>query len=126
MIEIWKPIPKFAGYEASNLGKIRHAKTKRVRITRYKKGYEVMTLKHRQYFVHRLVLSAFQPPPGADCEVDHKDWDRLNNNLSNLRWLSREDNLQHRRLEFKSYVPFRLLLAKHGDEETCKKLEELL
>ncbi len=36
--------------------------------------------------VHRLVASAFIPNPHNKPQVDHKDRNRLNNNIDNLRW----------------------------------------
>lgn len=42
---------------------------------------------------HRLVLSVFDVP--QDLDVNHKDGDKQNNRLSNLEWLSRQDNIAH-------------------------------
>ena len=49
----------------------------------------------------RLVLETFVDIPEElkdnRPEVDHKDYNRLNNNLANLRWLSHKDNSRSRR-----------------------------
>lgn len=44
--------------------------------------------------VHRLVLTVFAPTEGMeDLTVDHIDGNPANNNLSNLRWMTAEENL---------------------------------
>lgn len=45
--------------------------------------------------VHRLVAMAFLPNPDNLPEVNHKDGDKGNNDVSNLEWISRHGNMQH-------------------------------
>ena len=48
--------------------------------------------------IHRLVMLAHVGPdvdPEKD-EVDHIDRDKSNNNLNNLRWVTRSENLKNR------------------------------
>lgn len=47
--------------------------------------------------VSRLVAEAFIPNPNNLPEVDHIDSDRSNNSVSNLQWISKQDNLSKRR-----------------------------
>lgn len=43
--------------------------------------------------VHRLVMTLFKPTPGcAGMTVDHLDHNTRNNNISNLEWVSLEEN----------------------------------
>ena len=43
--------------------------------------------------VHRLVMTLFKPVPGcAGMTVDHLDHNTRNNNISNLEWVSLEEN----------------------------------
>lgn len=51
--------------------------------------------KQKGFLVHRLVATAFLPNPHNLPEVNHKDRDRSNNKVSNLEWISSEDNKAH-------------------------------
>jgi len=46
--------------------------------------------------VHRLVLLTFVGPPPEGCEGCHNDGNPANNDLTNLRWGTRSDNLYDR------------------------------
>lgn len=43
--------------------------------------------------MHRLVALTFCDNKWGFSEVSHKDDDKLNNNASNLEWITRKDNL---------------------------------
>ena len=63
------------------------------------RGYLRVDIKsgcRRTYLVHQLVALAFIPNdnPIEKDTVDHIDGDKTNNNVENLRWLSRADNIK--------------------------------
>ena len=46
-------------------------------------------------YVHRLVALNFLDNPDNLPQVNHKDYDKSNNHVSNLEWSSRPDNIDH-------------------------------
>jgi len=58
-------------------------------------GYLKVRLKSGWATVHRLLAVKYIPNPGNLETVNHKDGNKLNNNLDNLEWCSRRDNLLH-------------------------------
>lgn len=63
------------------------------------KGYIYATLRkngsQKRIAVHRLVAQAFIDNPNNLPEVNHKDEDKTNNNVSNLEWCTREYNVNY-------------------------------
>lgn len=56
--------------------------------------------------LHRLVAKAYIPNPLNLPEVNHKDGNKLNNNLDNLEWVSHKDNMAHAStLGLTNYMP---------------------
>ena len=63
-------------------------------------GYRAVLLsengKTKSYLVHRLILSTFEPIENEEnFDVNHKDGNKLNNNVSNLEWCTRSENVKH-------------------------------
>jgi len=52
---------------------------------------------YRNFKVHTLVMRAYVGEKPTDCDVDHINFDRDDNNLSNLRYLSIHANRGRKR-----------------------------
>ena len=59
--------------------------------------YWTVSIDGRTYLKHRLIAATFLPNPLNLPEVDHIDGDKTNNDISNLRWVSRSENCRNRR-----------------------------
>lgn len=68
----------------------------------------------RRRFVHRLVAEAFIDNPNNLAEVNHIDGVKTNNVVSNLEWVSRDENIQHA-------VRTGLIPYKKGAEHYCAR-----
>lgn len=100
MQEIWKMLKEHPNYEVSTLGKIRNIKTKRVRKTTINnKGYEQFIVyidkKPKSFYVHRVVANNFIENFNNFIEVNHRDENKLNNNVDNLEWCDSDYNLHY-------------------------------
>ena len=101
MTEEWKAIPGFDGkYLVSNMGRVLNVNNglKKPYVT--KKGYLKVGLSNgRDHYekrrVHRLVAEAFLPNPDGLPEVNHKDLNKTNNVVTNLEWVTGEENRRH-------------------------------
>jgi len=57
--------------------------------------YERVMLSEKAYLVHRMVAITFIPNPEELPQVNHKDGNKLNNEVNNLEWVSCGDNQRH-------------------------------
>ena len=51
--------------------------------------------KSKTHSIHRLVASAFIPNDQGKDQVNHKDGNKSNNNVSNLEWVTQSENQIH-------------------------------
>ena len=67
-----------------------------------KKGYHILNLycngKQKMFSVHRLVALHYIPNPDNKPQVDHIDRNKQNNHVSNLRWVTSQENIDNRDL----------------------------
>lgn len=102
MKEIWKDIPNYEGkYQVSNLGRVRNIQKENyiLKFSNDGKGYQKVKLcnngKCKSFRVHRLVAQVFIPNPNNLPEINHIDYNRLNNNINNLEWCDRKYNMNY-------------------------------
>lgn len=96
----WRPIQNAPGYYIRSDGKIESratGKLKRLKGWRTKDGYRQFLIRGRKLYAHQIVLRAFVGlPPSDDHVCDHLDFNKQNNDVSNLRWLPRGINTLRR------------------------------
>ncbi|CAL5971441.1 HNH_endonuclease [Hexamita inflata] len=101
LIEEYRDIDDFENYEVSNLGQIRNKKTGRIlKPSDIGKGYLQVCLYQNNirkfYFIHQLVAQSFLENPNNYSDVDHINGSPTNNNVQNLRWVSKSDNQKNK------------------------------
>ena len=113
--EIWKDIDEFKGmYQRSNYGRVKSleryversnkgkikVKERILKTYTYKKtgySYAMFSIigKNKARLIHRLVAQAFIPNSNNLPQVNHKDCNRTNNNVNNLEWCTRSENIKY-------------------------------
>lgn len=99
--KIWKDVIDYEGYySVSNYGDVYSHKR-----NIYKKqpirshGYKTVQLfndyKSKSFLVHRIVAIAFLENLELKKQVNHKDSNKLNNHISNLEWVTHQENTIH-------------------------------
>lgn len=60
--------------------------------------------KQKTVQVHRWIAETFIPNPDNKPEINHIDGNPLNNNVSNLEWVTHQENMLHARRVLKSLI----------------------
>ena len=149
MEEIWKDIPGYEGYQASNLGRIRtynkitytarhgyrHWQNRIIKLKPSKPnkktsqgiGYRITLWKDgkgRDFLVARLIATTFlENLIDTNMTVNHKDGNRLNNCVDNLEWLSRKDNITYG-FENGQYKQIKTILIKGSTQLVFRSLSQ--
>ena len=89
-------------YEISSFGNVisnNFGKRKILKQSTMTSGYKMVVLKkdgkQKSFSIHRLMAIAFLPNDNNLPQVNHKDGNKLNNDLSNLEWCTQSQNIQH-------------------------------
>jgi len=112
MVEQYKIIKDFENYSVSNFGNIINNKTGRVLKPGIDgSGYYYVNLckdgKTYKKRIHKLVGEFFIPNLFNKRCIDHIDNNRLNNNFSNLRYCTQQENCMNSKLSFKNTSNFK-------------------
>lgn len=99
----WKPISEAPLYEVSNTGLVKHSRLNRIVKGYLINGYKSVNIKLSESsdkkicrLVHRLVATEFIPNEFSErIYVDHIDTNPLNNDVSNLRWVTPKENMNN-------------------------------
>ena len=123
--EEWKTLDSpFDIYEISNYGRVRNAKTGHFKkLSKNERGYWVVDFEvaggaRSKTRVHRLIARhfIFNPDPSNKTEVNHKDGDTSNLDISNLEWCSKKENMDH---AWENSLLASVKISKEKAEELC-------
>ena len=97
------PIKHFPNYTIDEYGDVMNAKGIHIKPEKTHKGYLRVSLsnenvKHKRMLLHRLIAETFIPNPDNLPQVDHRNENKADNHVSNLRWSTVIDNLNHSRV----------------------------
>lgn len=94
----WKKIKINSNYSINRKGEVRNDITGKLKKAYINKANGYLTIdlykenKSTKVTLHRLLAEAYIPNPSNKPCIDHKDGNRQNNSLSNLRWASYSEN----------------------------------
>lgn len=96
----WRTVKEYDRYEVNQYGDIRHKERKHILAKRpNRNGYLYVNFnicgKRQNFAVHRIVANAFIPNPNGYKEVNHKDYNKANNCVENLEWVTGSQNTIH-------------------------------
>lgn len=135
MEEKWLPWSKNEAYQISNLGNVKGAKGFVLKTQVDNRGYVSVNLRKKgernsnRYCVHILVIETFNPEGrlNENYVVDHMDGNKNNNTLTNLQWVTKQENNE---LKTQNRKPINdvinTLISQYGYQETLRKLQTLL
>lgn len=136
MNEVWKDIVGYEGrYQVSNIGRIKSLQEWNVNKGKFRyrerimsptdngNGYLIVSLKNgnkrKNYYVHRLVATAFVSNPRNVNYINHLDYNKTNNVFSNLEWTTQKENIRYSAERMRK--PHRNKLPSSGERYIIKR-----
>lgn len=121
--EIWKDVVWYEWlYKVSNLWNVKslnYGRSWKERLLKKSNNlYWVVILykdrKRKKLKIHRLIWIAFIPNTENKKNINHIDWNKLNNRVENLEWCTQSENIKHahdtwlcKKHNFKTNHPFK-------------------
>ena len=100
MEELFRDIPWYEWiYKVSNYWNVKSVRKNKILKPSNNKWYKQVVLHHwvwNTICIHRLVAISFLENKENKREVNHKDWDRSNNFIDNLEWVTSKENQIHK------------------------------
>ena len=105
----WRTVIEYDKYEVNQFGEIRHKKRKQILKPRpNRSGYEYVNFRingeSKNFAIHRIVANAFIPNPNGYTEVNHKDYNKSNNCVDNLEWVTSSGNKSHAYKKIENHI----------------------
>lgn len=93
----WKEVTGCSGlYQVSDKGRIRNAKSGKIlKPTDNGNGYLIVRIAGKNRYVHRIVAESFLQRGNGKNTVNHKDYNKNNNNVNNLEWVTQKENVNY-------------------------------
>ena len=91
----WIKLPFNENYAINTDGEVANLKTGLLVRGSERNGYLRITIRNKQYSIHRLVWETFNEPILEGYYIDHIDGNKSNNALSNLRLVTQSDNMKN-------------------------------
>lgn len=90
-------IKNYLGYKVYSDGRIKSNGKRKVFLKGYDcgSGYDSVKLNGKNYYRHKVIAECFIGKRPKGYTINHKDGNKLNNNVSNLEYITREENFKH-------------------------------
>ena len=117
----WEDIKGYEGiYNINTKGDVKSVRNNKIlKQFTTKCGYKSVELnlngKAKKFLIHRLVAETFITNSNNKPHVNHKDGNKSNNDVSNLEWVTRSENMHH---------AYDNNLAPKGEKNVASKLKE--
>ena len=134
-----KIIANYPTYAITQEGYVRDLRTGKLKEGHNQYGYRKINLTNcdgsKGFLIHRLVGEAFILNPENKPEIDHIDRNPINNNVSNLRWVTDYEQMTNRG-DFKNNTSgykhitcedlyFRVVITRQGKTIVRKRFQKL-
>ena len=100
-LEFTWAVPSFRNYVVDKMGNVYSRNHGKILKPSLKDGYPYVTLfqNNKRYYksIHRLILETFRGKCPEEMEACHNNGNKLDNNITNLRWDTHKNNCADRK-----------------------------